>query len=268
MKRITSAQNPEVKARAKLKERRARTREGKFLVEGARELSRALEAGVVLEALYVCPDLLGDAGRGLVQEAETRNVPLNELSETAFHTLSMRENPDGVVGVALKQEKRLADLTLPDDALVVVCEGVEKPGNLGALLRTADSVGAHALFVTGGGTDLENPNVVRSSMGSVFSRPVLAASGDELRAWLRQHGFTLVAATPHSDRLYWEGDYRGKTALLLGAEDRGLSAAWLGAADVRVKIPMRGLADSLNVATAGALLLYEALRQRLEPPAR
>lgn len=268
MKRITSAQNPEVKARAKLKERRRRSRENKFLIEGARELSRALEAEVKLEALYLCPELLGDAGRNVIQEAETRGVPLTELSETAFHALSMRENPDGVVGVALKQEKRLADLSLPEDALVVVCEGVEKPGNVGALLRTADGVGVHALFMTGGGTDLENPNVVRSSMGSVFSRPVLAANGDELLAWLRQENFTLVAATPHTDRLYWEGDYRGRTALLLGAEDKGLSAAWLEAADVQVKIPMRGLADSLNVATAGALLLYEALRQRLETPAR
>lgn len=268
MKRITSAQNPEVKARAKLKERRGRTKEGKFLVEGARELARALGAGVGLEALYVCRELLNEAGQAVLRDAETRGVPLTELSEPAFRALSMRENPDGVVGVALKQEKRLADLTLPEDALVVVCEGVEKPGNLGALLRTADGVGVHAVFTTGGGTDLENPNVVRSSMGSVFSRPVLTADGDELRAWLRQEGFTLVAATPHTDRLYWNGEYRGKTALLLGAEDKGLSAAWLGAADLRVKIPMRGLADSLNVATAGALLLYEALRQRLEPPAR
>ena len=263
MKRITSAQNPELKARAKLKERRGRSREGKFLVEGARELMRALAAGVRLEALYLCPELLGDAGRDVMQEAETRGVPLTELSEPAFHALSMRENPDGVVGVALKQEKRLADLTLPDDALVVVCEGVEKPGNLGALLRTADGVGVHTLFTTGGGTDLENPNVVRSSMGSVFSRPVMAVDGAELLTWLQQENFTLVAATPHTDRLYWEGDYRGKTAILLGAEDKGLSAAWLGAADVRIRIPMRGLADSLNVATAGALLLYEALRQRL-----
>ena len=134
MKRITSAQNPEVKARAKLKERRGRSREGKFLVEGARELVRALAAGVRLEALYVCPKFLGDAGQNVAQEAETRGISLTELSETAFHALSMRENPDGVVGVALKQDNRLADLSLPDDALVVVCEGVETAEDL-SLLR-------------------------------------------------------------------------------------------------------------------------------------
>lgn len=262
MKRIDSSKNPELRARAKLKERRGRVREGRFLVEGAREISRALEAGVKLEALYLCPPLLGADGRGVVAAAETRNVPLTELSEAAFGVLSYRENPDGVVAVAERQAKTLTDLALPADALVVVVEGLEKPGNLGALLRTADSVGAHALFATGGGTDLENPNVIRASMGSLFSRPVLEVGSAELLGWLQREGFSLVATTPHTDTLYWDAAYTGRTAVLLGAEHAGLSRAWLDAADIRVKIPMQGLADSLNVATAGALLLYEALRQR------
>ena len=260
MKRIDSSQNPELRARAKLKERRARSREGRFLIEGAREVSRALTAGVTLETLYLCPDLLGDAGRATGQQAETAGVTLTELSAAAFKVLSYRENPDGVVAVAERQEKNLSDLKLPEDALVVVVEGLEKPGNLGALLRTADSVGAHALFATGHGTDLENPNVIRSSMGSVFSFPVLSVGADELQPWLRREGFTLVATTPHTDTFYWDVNYRGRTAILLGAEHRGLSSAWLE--ETRVRIPMHGLADSLNVATTGALLLYEAMRQR------
>lgn len=265
MKRITSSQNPELRARAKLKDRRARNREGRFLIEGVREVARALEAGIRLEILYLCPELLGEGGQGVVNTAERASVSLTELSEAAFKTLSHRENPDGLIAVAAKDPKNLADLTLPEDALVLVVEGLEKPGNLGALLRTADSVGAHALFAVGGGTDLENPNVIRSSMGSVFSRPVLAVERDALLPWLSAERFTLVATTPHTDTLYWDAPYTGRTAILLGAEHEGLSQTLLEAADVRVKIPMHGLADSLNVATSGALLLYEALRQRRHP---
>lgn len=262
MKRITSSQNPELRARAKLKERRERNRTGRFLIEGVREVSRARAAGLELEALYLWPEGLNDEGRNLVQEAEILGVPLTELSESAFRLLSYRENPDGMIAVALRREQTLAELTLPDDALVVVVEGLEKPGNLGALLRTADSVGAHALFTTGSGTDLENPNVIRSSMGSLFSRPVLAVETPELLSWLTAQGFALVATTPHTETLYWDAAYTGRSAILLGAEHEGLSQTWLGAAEVQVKIPMHGLADSLNVATSGALLLYEALRQR------
>ena len=174
MKQISSAQNPEVRAAAKLKLRRSREQERRFLVEGVREVTRALEAGVRLETLYVCPNLLRDEGHSVLELAEARDVSITELSDAAFKVLSYRENPDGIIAVAERQDKCLTDLKLPDDALVVVVEGLEKPGNLGALLRTADGVGAHALFVTGGGTDLENPNVVRSSMGSVFSLPTFA----------------------------------------------------------------------------------------------
>jgi len=264
VKRIDSSHNPELRARAKLKNRRTRAREGRFLIEGAREVSRALTAGVVLEALYLCRHLLGEAGHAAEQQAEAAGVTLTELSEAAFKVLGYREHPDGVLAVAISQEKSLADLTLPHDALVVVIEGLEKPGNLGALLRTAESAGAHALLSTGGGTDLENPNVIRSSMGSVFSFPALAASGDDLRLWLRDEGFALVATTPHTQTLYWDVDYRGRTAVLLGAEHSGLSAAWLEGTPgtQRVRVPMHGSADSLNVATTGALLLYEATRQR------
>ena len=224
-------------------------------------MTRALEAGGRLETLYFCADFLGDEGRSVVTSAEVYGVNLTELSEAAFKVLSYRENPDGIIAVAERQEKRLTDLKLPKDALVVVVEGLEKPGNLGALLRTADGVGAHALFVTGRGTDLENPNVVRSSMGSVFSLPTLAVNSAELLSWLLREQFLLIATTPHTDTLYWDADLTGRTAILLGAEHSGLSPAWL-ATGQPVRIPMQGRADSLNVATAGALLLYEALRQR------
>ena len=260
MKRISSAQNPEIRARAKLKTRRSRDREARFLVEGAREVTRALEAGVRLETLYFCPDFLGEEGQDVLERGQTQ-INLTELSEAAFKVLSYREHPDGIMAVAERQKKKLDDLTLPTDALVIVVEGLEKPGNLGALLRTADGVGAHALFATGQGTDLENPNVVRSSMGSVFSIPALAVKRAELLDWLERKKFSLVATTPNTDTLYWDARLTGRTAIVLGAEHSGLSAEWLVAGQP-VRIPMQGQADSLNVATAGALLLYEALRQR------
>jgi TrmH family RNA methyltransferase len=262
-RRLDSSRNPEVRALAKLKERRARAREGRFLVEGAREVTRALEARRALERLYVCPERLRDEGRALVARCEAEGaVSVTELSPAAFNALSHRENPDGVLALARTTTLALQDLTLAADALVLVVDGLEKPGNLGALLRTADGVGAAAVLATGEGTDFENPNVIRSSMGSVFSLPALRAPAAELLAWLRAHRFHLVAATPHADTLFWNAPYTGRTAILLGAEHDGLAPLWLEAADARVTIPMGGRADSLNVATAGALLLYEALRQR------
>lgn len=263
MKRIDSPKNPEVKALVRLKERRVREREGRFLVEGAREVTRALEGGVPLERLYTCSELLTEGARVVLGRVD---VDVTDLSPAAFERISYRENPDGVLATAPVRPLALETLALPEEALVLVVDGLEKPGNLGALLRTADGVGVNAVFATGEGTDLYNPNVIRASMGSLFSRPVLHAGTPELLAWLRRGGFRLVATTPHTDTLYWDASYSGRVALLLGAEDRGLSAAWLEAAETHVRIPMRGLADSLNAATAGALLLYEALRQRREPP--
>jgi RNA methyltransferase, TrmH family len=259
--RIDSPKNPTVKALARLRERRHREREGLFLIEGAREVTRAAQAGVPLEQLLIAETFLGDEGRALLREAPA-DLKRFELSEAAFARLSLRQNPDGVLAVARAVPIALESLTLPEDALVLVIDGLEKPGNIGALLRTADAGDLAAVFLSGAGADLHNPNVIRSSVGSVFSRPVLAVPERDLLAFLRAGGFTLVAATPEAERAHWDEDYRGRTALLLGAEHAGLSAFWREEADRPVRIPMRGAADSLNVATAGAILIYEALRQR------
>ena len=266
---IESSKNPTIRALLRLRERRAREREGRYLIEGARELTRALQAGVALEGLYYAEALLNDEGRRLLGHGAFGHsgvgpggLERTSLSQDAFERLSLRQNPDGVLGLARMEPGALGALEPPENALVLVLDGLEKPGNLGALLRTADAGGLAAVFATGAGTDLYNPNVIRSSLGSLFSRPVLAVSPEGALEWLRARGFALVAATPHASQSYWDADLRGPTALLLGAEDVGLSAAWLEAATTRVAIPMRGLADSLNVATAGAILIYEALRQR------
>lgn len=261
MKALTSPSNPEVKALFSLRERRERERQRRFIIEGRRELATALAAGVKLTRLYLCPALLRPEAAALLKAVPPEVVQV-ELAPAIFAKISYRDNPDGLLAVAQRQTRDLNSLTVPDNALVFVLDGLEKPGNLGALIRTADGAGLDAVLLSGSGTDLENPNVIRASLGTVFSRPVIEVDIAALLAWLRQEGFSLIAATPHAGASYWDADYTGRAAMVLGAEHAGLSQAWLAAADIHVSIPMRGLADSLNVATAGALLIYEALRQR------
>lgn len=262
---VESARNPLVKEVAALKERRARQRTGLVLVEGAREVGRALAAGVALRTLLLCPELQPspDAGETVAGPAEAAGAEVVLLSRAAFERLTLRQGPDGVAGVAAWRPPALETLTPGAAPLLLVLDGVEKPGNLGALLRTADAAGVDGVLVTGPGTDLANPNVVRASLGSVFALPVAVADAATARSWLRTLHVRVVAATPSAAASHWRADYRGAVAIVVGAENVGLPPAWLEAAHQRVRIPMRGrAADSLNVAVAGAVLLYEALRQR------
>jgi RNA methyltransferase, TrmH family len=261
-KRIDSADNPTIKALTKLKELKGRRQEGRYLIEGSRETLRALQGGERLQTLLFSPDLLNEEGEEVLVRCRESAVEMLELSQRAFAKLTLRQNPDGIIAVATIHEKNLADIILKPNALVLVIDGLEKPGNVGALLRTADAANADAVFVTGFGTDLYNPNVIRSSMGSLFSRPVMSLEACEVIEYLRAKQFKIVAATPHSSQPYWDENFTRPTAIILGEEHAGLSEEWLGAATTQVTIPMNGLADSLNVATAGALLLYEVVRQR------
>lgn len=256
---IESPKNPRVKALVKLRERRMREAQGKFIIEGIRELGRAVQAQVTLETLYLCPAFVNSESWTLLNTLQT---PKTELSKQAFGKVSLRQNPDGVLAVAVTPSVNLEDLNFSEDALVLVLDGLEKPGNLGALLRTADAADVSAVLVSGAGTDLYNPNVVRSSVGSVFSRPTLSVDEQTLSEFLRVQGFKLVAAMPDAQQNYWQADLSGKVAIVLGTEHDGLSEHWQRAATVQVSIPMYGLADSLNVATSGALFMYEVLRQR------
>lgn len=261
-RRLESLHNPTIKGLVRLRERRTREREGRYLVEGMRELSRAVEAGVSLQQLFICPEFFPVGAEALIEKLERRGVEVISLSKAAFEKASYREGPDGLLAVAAMQARALDALSPQEDALVLILDGLEKPGNVGALLRTADAVGVDAVILVGGGIDLYNPNLIRSSMGSLFAVPVYRVGEGELHDWLEQHELQLVAATPEAERCYWDADYRSATAILLGAEHAGLARVWRDEATVRVSIPMAGLADSLNVATAGALLLYEVRRQR------
>jgi len=261
---IHSRQNPRVQGVAKLRDRAVRDARGRFLVEGFRELSRALERKVALEEIYFCPDLFKDvpASQALLGSARAAGIALCELGDAAFDKVSGREGPDGLLGVAETWEVSLARLALGKDPLVLVAEAVEKPGNLGALLRTADSAGCAALIVCDPVTDLFNPNVIRASQGAAFSVPVSVASSPDAIAWAKAKGLRILATTPDGAKPLWDVDARGPVALVMGSEKDGLAPAWLAAADARVFIPQAGLSDSLNVATAAAVCLFEAVRQR------
>ncbi len=258
---ITSPQNPRVKQVVRLRDRRHRDEEGLLIVEGAAELALALAGSARPQAVYYCP-ALGLKPEELLAAAIRAGAEVVEVSAPVFAKMAYRENPDGVLAVLAIVRRGLDDLPTSERPLYIVAEAVEKPGNLGALLRSADAAGATGVIVCDPATDLSNPNVVRSSRGTLFTVPVAEASSEETIAWLRHHSVAIVAATPHASLLYTHADLRGPVAIAVGTEDVGLSPAWLTQAGVAVQIPMLGQVNSLNVATAATLLLYEALRQR------
>jgi RNA methyltransferase, TrmH family len=261
---VTSASNPRLKAVLALRRRRVREEEGLTVVDGFEELELALDAGVVPDTVLHCPELMLDADRqsALLERARALGASTIRCSRAAFEKVAYREGPDGFLAVVPVAGVALPDLVLPPDPLVLVCEGLEKPGNLGAVLRTAEAAGVAAVVAADPVTDWGNPNVVRSSKGTVFSVPVAAAGTQEVLDWLRGNGIRLVATTPDTDTAHTDVDYRGSVAVAVGTEKEGLTDLALGAADERVRIPMVGRVNSLNAATAAAVVVYEAVRQR------
>lgn len=260
---ITSLQNPRVKNLVKLRDRRHRDTTAQFLIEGYRELSRAIARQIPVREVYFSREwFLGENEDQLLTDAEAGGAQTFELSKSAFEKCSYRDRPDGLIGVADQQRLQLHDLKLTDSPLLLVCERIEKPGNLGTLLRGADAAGVEAVIVCDPVTDIFNPNVVRASTGVLFSVPVVVTEREELLAFLQEKNIRTVATTPHTDQLYTKADLRGPIALLMGSEQYGLSPEWLAAAELKVKIPMAGQADSLNVAMAAIITLFEAVRQR------
>jgi RNA methyltransferase, TrmH family len=261
--KITSLQNPRVKQLVKLRDRRDRDEAGLFLVEGYREIRRALEKGVRLTELYFSPEwFLGENEPALIEQARQAGAQLFELSKDAFAKCAYRERPDGLLAVAPQWKHALADLKLGSHPFLLVVESIEKPGNLGTILRSADAAGVDGVIVCDAVTDLFNPNVVRSSTGVLFSVPVVVADSASVHAWLREKGVRIVATTPDTPNIYTKVDLRGPLAILMGSEQYGLSEFWLKESDLLVRIPMAGQADSLNVAMATIITLFEAVRQR------
>lgn len=262
---LTSLQNPQVKEAVKLQNRRSRDETGLFLIEGYRELKRAVEGGVSIVKLFICePLFLGENEESLIQTIQEMGGTILKCSEEVFKKLSYRDRPDGLLAIAVQMVITLGALgaQLSENPLLIVAEGIEKPGNLGSIMRSADGVGADGVIVCDKCTDIYNPNVVRSSVGTLFTLPVVEAKGGEAFAWLQERGIKMVATSPAAKVEYTEADLRGPVAIVVGTEQLGLSEIWLKASDIQVSIPMKGKADSLNVSTATTLMLYEALRQR------
>ena len=232
-------------------------------VEGYDEVSLALSSGARPVALYFCPALFHVPEQSdLIEQVRRAGAELIEVSAYVFRKVAYREGPDGWLATFLAVQSRLDDLHLGAHPFILVAESVEKPGNLGAMLRTADAAGVDAVIASDPLTDWGNPNIVRSSKGALFTVPVAAADNAQTIAWLRDQRVGIVAATPHAAMLYSQADVRGPVALAVGSEQHGLSRVWLDAAAVCVRIPMFGRVNSLNVATAAALLIYDVVRQR------
>ena len=259
---LSSTRNPRVRAAAALRDRRARDEAGLTLIDGVRELTRAIAGGARLVEVYVDAERMDGPGAAAVKAARARGADVVEVTGTVIDSLAYGDRGEGIVAVARIPETSLNGVFLPAGALVVVVEGVEKPGNLGAVLRSADGAGADLVIAADPRTDLFNPNAIRASQGTVFSLPVAAAPSATVRTWLREAGIRVVTAQVDAPAAYADADLRGAVAIVLGSEATGLTDTWSGDDVTAVRLPMLGVADSLNVSIAAAVLLYEARRQR------
>jgi len=260
---ITSLQNDRIKELVRLRTRRERDRGGLTLIEEPLVIARALDAGYPMQTLFFCPERVAPGfGEVLDRLMGLPGLEHIRVIEPVMDKISYRDQGEGMLVVAPHLTLSLKDLDLPSDPLLVVLESVEKPGNLGAVLRVADGAGADAVIVCGSGTDLFNPNVLRASRGAYFSVPTVAADSDAIHQFLQSRGIAAVATSPVADHRWDEIGLTGPTAIVLGAEHEGLDPEWLTRADLVVGIPMLGTGDSLNVSTSAAVLLYEAVRQR------
>jgi len=255
--RITSPSNPKIKTLLALQQKSSARRErGLFVVEGRRELQHCIDAGFTVDTVFICPDLLSTR-----MSPESR-IKVFEVSKEIYKKISYREGTEGVMAEVRVPQRRLEDLTLPENPLVVVLESVEKPGNLGAVLRSADAAGADAVLCCDPLTDLWNPNLIRASIGAVFTVPCVACSSQEAIAWLKERGIRILTAQLQDSSLYYDCDMTAGTAIVMGTEATGLTQQWRTAADAHIRIPMLGRLDSLNVSVSAAILLFEAVRQR------
>jgi TrmH family RNA methyltransferase len=259
---ISSVQNPRVKNLVRLRHGGHRKRQGRFLVEGHREIERAIQCEWPIESLFFCEDLFkSDDSFDLLHLAEEKGIEMVQLATEAFQKGAYRQGADGLLSVALQREVSLDQLQLSETPLLVIVESIEKPGNLGAILRTANAAGADALIIADRVTDPFNPNAIRASQGAFFHLPFCCSDNPTIIDFLERREIQIVATSPDSDQLLWDANLTKPTALVFGSEDSGLSDDWLQNFQP-FKLPMNGVSDSLNVASTVAVGLFEAVRQR------
>ncbi len=262
MELISSLQNSRIKNIVRLSSKaKERKEQGVFLIEGARELSLALSGGYIPESVFICPELFAKTAYPDVVMHLGKAEQL-EVTLPVFEKIAYREGSDGMLALVKSRPHCLPDLDLPETPFLIVLEAVEKPGNLGAILRTADAAKADAVIVCDPSTDIYNPNVIRSSIGCLFTVPVATCTSQEAFAWMKEKKITSYAAELTAAKWYQETDFTQSSAIIMGTEADGLTPFWLEHADKRIKIPMRGVIDSLNVSVATAVITFEAMRQR------
>jgi TrmH family RNA methyltransferase len=261
--RITSRQNSQVKDAVRLRDGRVRRQNKQFLIDGARETSRAIASGIRPIKAFVCDELCQSIEcREAKKAVETQGAEVFQVSPDVHAKLAFGDRNEGIIVVAEAPRRALADMQLPANPVVAVLEGIEKPGNVGAILRSTDAAGIDAVIIADGRTDLYNPNTIRASLGTVFRQNICEASTIDAIEWVRSSGLAIIAAQPDATTLYTDANLRTGVAIVLGSEATGLSDAWVATGGTAVRLPMHGLADSLNVSTTAAVLFYEALRQR------
>jgi TrmH family RNA methyltransferase len=259
---ITSPQNPRIKALKKLDKASERREQGVFPIEGMRELCLADGAGYEITQLFICEELLTESDDYNLKKCALKGTEVFHINKEVYEAIAYRGTTEGVIATAKPKAHTLDSLRLSPNPLILVIEGVEKPGNLGAMLRTCDAVGVDAVIVCDTKTDVYNPNAVRSGVGTVFTVQIAVASSDEVISYLKEQNITTYAAELTATEAHYQKNFKESTAIVVGDEATGLSAQWMKAADQHIKIPMLGRIDSLNVSVSAAVLLYEALRQR------
>lgn len=272
METITSFQNPKIKRLVALQQKSSERRKaGVFVVEGQRELMHSISAGLEIDTIYYCPEIMNAGDRDDLHRSNAdvdaqslldKAPAAIEVSHAVYEKIAYRGGTEGIMAVVKTPTHSLASLPTNGVPLFVVLEKVEKPGNLGAILRSADAAGATGVIVCDPLTDLYNPNLIRSSIGAIFTVPVATSTSEECIAWLKAQGITILTAQLQDSHLYYDTNMRRPTAIVMGTEATGLTPQWRQAADAHIRIPMLGRLDSLNVSVSAAILLYEAVRQR------
>lgn len=258
--KISSLQNTKVKQLVALQQKSSeRRKQGVFVVEGIRELQHCLNAGYTINSIFFCPEL---TDTGALSSLLSESITSYEVSPEVYEKIAYRGSTEGVIATVQSKQLALKDLHLSKQPLLIVLESVEKPGNLGAILRSADAAGADAVIICDPLTDLYNPNLIRSSIGAIFSVPCIACSSDDCINFLKQNNINILTAQLQDSKLYYDTDMTCGTAIIMGTESTGLTDVWRKAADAHIRIPMLGQLDSLNVSVSAAILLFEAVRQR------
>ncbi len=261
MEKITSLQNTRIKNIVKLGKAKERKEQNLFVLEGARELSLALSAGYIADSIFVCPDLFSKSDYPDILDTIPNNIKY-DVTQQVFEKIAYREGSDGLIALMKPKSHHLSDLKLKENPFIIILEAVEKPGNLGAILRTADAAQVDAVIICDPLTDVYNPNAIRSSVGCIFTVSTAVCSSEEALSWLKENNIKSYAAELTASQWYHETDYTTSSAIVMGTEADGLTTFWLTNADQRIKIPMRGKIDSLNVSVSTAVITFEAMRQR------